>query len=129
MFAAAMVAFALTTTITAMQRVFAMLASAHNLTIAGQVINCELEKIRLQGWDVVSAYPASATLTLDPKFTQNRRIGDRFTLTREVQRVDGNADLLQLTYTISWRSYGRTLTRSFITHYAHYGTYDWLYNT
>jgi hypothetical protein len=112
-----------------MQRTFVLLASAHNLDVAGQVIASELEQVRLQGWNVVSAYPATATLTVDPRFTDNRRIRNRFTLTRRVEEVRGNEDLLKLTYTVSWASYGRTVSRSFVTYYAHYGTYDWLYNT
>jgi hypothetical protein len=112
-----------------MQRTFVLLASAHNLDVAGQVIASELENVRLQGWDVVSAYPATANLTVDPRFTQNHRIRNRFTLTRQVEQVRGNEDLLKLTYSISWSSYGRPVTRSFVTYYARYGTYDWLYNT
>jgi hypothetical protein len=129
MFAATVLALVLTSAITTLQQVFALLGSAHNLTVGSEIIATELEKIRLQGWDVVSAYPASATLPVDSNFTSNPRIRSRFTLTRNVTPVEGSGDLLQLTFTVSWRSFGRTVTRSFVTYYAHYGVYDWLYST
>lgn len=129
MLASIVLAFALTTAITTMQRAFLLLTSAHNLNFGTQIIENELEKVKLQGWDVVSAYPATATLTVDSRFTTNRRVGNRFTLTRTVGKVRGNNNLLQLTYTLTWRSAGRTLSRSYCSYYARYGTYDWLYNT
>lgn len=129
MLASIVLALTLTTAITTMQRTFLLVTSAHNLTMGSQVIENEIEKVRLLGWDTVSALPASATLAVDPRFTTNRRVGNRFTLTRTVGKVRGNADLLEMKYTLTWRSAGRTLSRSYTSYYARYGTYDWLYNT
>jgi prepilin-type N-terminal cleavage/methylation domain-containing protein len=127
MLAACVMAFVLTTAITTMQRTFVLVSSAHNLTAASLVVQNELEKLRLEGWATVSAYPNRTVLTVDPRFTQNKRIRNRFTLTRDVGKVRGNNDLLQLTFTITWTSYGRTLSRTFITYYARNGIYDSLY--
>ena len=129
MMAATVMAFAITTSITTMQRAFAALDTARNLTIAGQIMVCEMEKIRMLDWTTVSAYPSSATVTIDSSFTSNSKIGNRFTLTRTTATA-GSSNMLQITLTISWNNYdGRTLTRSYMTYYARYGIHDYLYNT
>ncbi len=129
MMAASVLVLAIATSITTMQRGFATLDTARNLTLAGQIMVCEMEKIRMLDWATVSAYPASATVTVDSSFTSNVKIGSRFTVTRAVATA-GSADMLQITLTISWRNFdGRSLSRSYMTYYAHYGIHDYLYNT
>ena len=129
MMAAIVMAYAITTSITTMQRGFATLDTARNLTLAGQIMVGEMEKIRMLSWDAVSAYPASDTVTIDSSFTSNSRIGNRFTLTRAVETA-GSADMLKITLSISWKNFdGRTISRSYMTYYAHYGIHDYLYNT
>lgn len=131
MMAACVMALAITTSITTMQRGFATLDSARNLTLAGQIMVCEMEKVRMLDWATVngSDYLGSHAVTVDSSFTSVPKIANRFTLTREVATA-GSADMLQITLTISWKNYdGRTLTRSYMTYYAHYGIHDYLYNT
>jgi len=131
MMAATVMLFAISTSITTMQRAFQSIDSARNLTVAAQILQMEKEKMRMCNWATVTAYPASPTLlTLDPSFTSNPKIGTRFTVERSASIVAGSPNLLQLTYTISWRNYdGRLLARSNSTYYSRYGIYDYLYNT
>ncbi len=129
--AACVLALAITTSITTMQRGFATLDSARNLTLAGQIMVCEMEKIRMLDWATVSGsdYLGAHSVAVDPSFTSVSKIGNRFTLSRDVATA-GSADMLQITLTISWKNYdGRTITRSYMTYYAHYGIHDYLYNT
>lgn len=132
-------AFAMTTSITTLQRGFLALDTARNITIAGQIMQSELEKMRLLPWATVDAYPASATavpydadhpeyFNIDRAFTSNTFIGNRFTLTRTVTLV--KTGLKQITMSVSWTSYdGRVLTRSYSTYYGQNGLYDYFYNS
>jgi Tfp pilus assembly protein PilV len=133
MMAAGVMAFAITTSITTMQRAFLALDTSRNLTIAGQIMVSEMERIRMLGWSDVSAWTLDtpATVTLDTIFTSNPQVGSRFTLTRTVTVPDAsNTNIRQITLTMTWTGYdGRQLSRSYTTHYARYGIHDYLYNT
>src|SRR5690242_11599541 len=86
MTAAAVMALAITTSITTMQRAFLALDTSRNLTIAGQIMVSEMERIRMLSWTDVSAWDldTATTVTLDTVFTSNSQIGSRFTMTRTV---------------------------------------------
>lgn len=131
MLATTIMAFAISTSILTLQSAFLSVDTARNITLARQIMMTEMEKMRLGDWATVSGYPVAATTVLvDPNFTDNPRIGNRFTLTRTVSLVGGDANLLQLTYTASWKGYNRHAhSRSYTTYYARYGIRDYLYNT
>lgn len=130
MMAAIVMAFAITTSITTLQRGFLSIDTARNFVIAGQIMQSEIEKMRVSPWsttatvtgitDYTNTFPAIA---IDTVFTSNAHIGARFTMTRTMS--DPKADLRKVTLTISWTSYdGRTISRSYDTYYARYGLYD-----
>ncbi len=134
MMAAAVMALAISTSITTMQRAFLALDTSRNLTLAGQIMVSEMEGIRMLSWTEVEAYelsPTVTTLTLDAAFTSNPQIGNRFAMTRTVTLPDeANPNIRQITLTVTWRGYdGRELSRSYTTQYARYGIHDYLYNT
>ncbi len=129
MVAAAVMALAITTSITTMQSAFLALDSARNITLAGQIMQGEFEKMRLKNWDTVAAYPTTeTTLTIDSAFTSNPAIGNRFTLKRTIAAV--NSDMKEITLTINWRGYdGRNFSRYYKTYYGRNGLYDYFYNS
>lgn len=127
---AIVMAMAITTSITTLQRGFLSIDSARSFVIAGQIMQSEIEKMRVSPWsttvtvtgivDYTNTFPA---ITIDPVFTSNAYISNRFTLTRTM--ADPKTDLRQITLTASWRTIdGRTLSRSYTTYYARYGLYD-----
>lgn len=129
--AAIVMAFAITTSITTMQRAFLALDTSRNLTLAGQIMVSEMERIRMLSWTDVSAFDLSPTVTnvvLDSTFSQ---MASRFTMTRTVTLPDAsNTNIREITLTITWRGYdGRQHTRSYTTHYARFGIHDYIYNT
>jgi Tfp pilus assembly protein PilV len=128
MMAAAVMVLAITTSITTMQRALLSLDTARNLTIGGQIMQSEMEKMRLKDWTTISAYPAGpTTLTIDTVFTSNPIIGSRFRLSRAVTTPE--TDMREIRLTITWRSIdGRTISRSYTTHYSRFGLYDYYYN-
>jgi Tfp pilus assembly protein PilV len=126
--AALVMAMGISTSIVVMQRGFAMIDSARNLTTAGQILSSQMEQLRMYDWTTVAAYPtAETTVSVDPSFTATPEVADRYTLKRRVEVI--TADLLQITFTLTWRNYdGRTLSRAMTTYYAHYGIHDFIYN-
>lgn len=129
MMAAIVLAFSITTAITVMQRGFVSLDTARNITIAGQIMQSEFEKMRIEPWATIEAYPASTDpLAIDSSFTSNAFIGNRFTMRRDVTDIRTGL-MRQVTLTISWTSYdGRTLSRSYSSYYGKNGLYDYFYN-
>jgi type II secretory pathway pseudopilin PulG len=127
--AAAIMALALVSSITVMQRAFNALDTARAITYATQIMQNEMEKMRLLNWATVSAYPTTATtVTIDSAFT-NTSIGSRFIgMTRAVETIHTNTNggMRKITLTVSWKTVdGRTLTRSFVTYYGQNGLYDY----
>jgi len=122
-------AFVLVTSITVIRRAVVILDSARTLAAAGQIMQSEIEKIRLKDWTVVNAYEAGPTaVTIDSSFTANPAIGSRFTLTRTV--ADVHTDMKSITLTIAWKTYdGRAQSRSYQTYYGRNGLYDYFYNS
>jgi len=128
--AAIVMAFAITTSITTLQRGFLSIDTARNFVIAGQIMQSEIEKMRVSPWsttatvngiaDYTDTYPA---ISIDPVFTSSAYIANRFTLTRSM--ADPRTEMRQITLTVSWRNYdGRQMSRSYTTFYARYGLYD-----
>jgi len=119
-------ALALTTSLTTLQRGFADLDTARNIEIASRIIQCEIEKERMLTWAQVSdsAYAPS----IDSAFQSNPRVAGRFTLTRAVATVANHGgNMLQITLTVSWRSYdGHTQRRMQTTYYGNGGLYTYL---
>jgi len=129
MIAAGVMALVLASAVTTMQSAFMALDAARNITSAGQIMQSELEKMRLKDWSVVNAYEAGPTaVTIDSSFTANPAIGSRFTLTRTV--ADVHTDMKSITLTIAWKTYdGRAQSRSYQTYYGRNGLYDYFYNS
>lgn len=128
--AAIVMALAITTSITTMQRGFLSLDTARNITIAGQIMQSEFEKMRLVPWTTVDGYPTGTetALAVDSSFSSNTFIGNRFTMTRRVDVV--RTGMKKITLTVTWRSYdGRDISRSYTSYYGQNGLYDYFYNS
>lgn len=129
MLAATFMAFALTTSITTMQRAFLMLDTARNLTIGSQILQTAVETTTMLAWEDVSQFPAQSTLPIAASFTDYAKVGNRFTLTREVKKVRGNNELLEITFTLSWRTISGPRWRACTLLYSRYGCFDFIYNS
>lgn len=121
-------ALALTTSLTAMQRAFLQFDTARNLEIAANILQCEMEKQRLLSWTAVNN--AGYVPVIDASFARNPAIGGRFTLSRTVTTLSGrSSQMAQITLTVRWRGYdGRSLSRSYTTYYTQGGLYEYLYS-
>ena len=123
--AVGVLALAITTSITALQRAFMNLDSARNIETACRIMQCEFEKERLLTWSAVT--DAAYKVAIDSAFSGNPAVAGRFTLTRSTSTVSGHSGkLLQITLTVTWRNYdGRSLQRSQTTYYGNGGLYTY----
>lgn len=122
-------ALAITTSLSALQRAFLDLDTARNLEIAGQILQCEMERERLLNWTQVN--DAAYQPVIDDSFARNPAIAGRFTLSRSLVPLTGRSGrMVQITLTTSWRSYdGRNLSRSYTTYYGQGGLHAYFYGT
>jgi prepilin-type N-terminal cleavage/methylation domain-containing protein len=121
MMAVGVLALAITTSITALQRALLNLDSARNIETACRIMQCEFEQERLLTWSAVSA--AGYQPSIDSEISGNPAVAGRFTLTRSTSTVTGRGGkLLQITLTVTWRNYdGRSQQRSQTTYYGNGG--------
>jgi len=119
-------AFSIATSITTMQRGFMSLDSARNISLASQIMQSEIERMRLKDWSVVSVYTADATtLDIDPSFAS---VSSRFALVRRTSTPQ--TDVRQIDLTVTWRGAdGRSNSRTYTTYYGRYGLWDYYYNS
>lgn len=126
--AALVMALVLSTAITTLQRAFISLQNARDLNIASQMLQSEMEKLRLADWTTVNAFAVSATtVTLDTAFTSNPFVGSRFGLSRTV--ADPKIDTRIITLRVQWQGAdNRPLSRNLSMRYSRNGLYDYFYS-
>ena len=137
MMAAIVMALGITTCITTLQYGMRAIDTARNMTLAAQIMQSEMEILRLQNWSQISALPASATLdsatsitsgtstTLDSTLTA---IAARFTCTRAVADIAGRSNIKLITLTVVWNGVdGRPHSLTYQTRYAKDGLADYYY--
>lgn len=136
-------AFGIATSIIAMQTGFKSIDLARGTTLASQILQSEIERLRLLNWTTVSAL-ATATDTTAPyptgspagiemfdgtTFFSTNPDAKAFIITRTIAADSTRpSDVMNITVTVSWAGYdGRTHSRSFKSMYAKNGLYDYYY--
>lgn len=122
-------AMGIATSITAMQRAYSSLDTARNLTLAGSIMQTEIEKERLLNWTQVS--DGTYQPAIDPAILRNASVAGRFTLLRTVTPVaNRSGQMVQVTLSVTWRGYdGRSLSRSYTTYFLQSGLYNYIYQS
>lgn len=119
--------FGISTSLITMQRGFESIDTARNITLAAQIMQSEMERIRLLNW---AALPGDNTdVDLSSFFTSNPALADKFTLARTVADVSGKVgEMKSVTLTVTWNGVtGSPHSRRFITRYTKDGLYDYYY--
>jgi Tfp pilus assembly protein PilV len=107
-------------TFSVMQRGFEMVDISRNTGLAGQILQSEIEDIRLKNW---ANLPADGTTSIDLPSAFNA-VAAQFSATRTVSSV--NSDMKKVTVQVSWTAYtGRTHTRRYETYYTKGGLNDY----
>lgn len=126
--------FGIAGALVAMQAGLKTLDVARGTTLASQLLQSEMENLRLQSWSDMEAIEGTEEVDLAVLLTDQPEAlavaeGFDFVLTRTVQDVTGReGDMMELILRASWRTLdGRTLQRSFRTYYTRNGLYDYYY--
>lgn len=133
--AAFVLALGIALSIVTIQAGYRTMDDARNLTIASQVLQSELERLRLLPWssdtggESITGLATSETVDLTSSFTSNAQIAARFTLVRSVAQTSGReATMRDITLTVTWTGfYGVSHSRTFTTRYCKDGLYDYYY--
>lgn len=117
-------ALAIATSVTTMQRAFANLDTARNISTASSILQTEMENERLFTWAELT--DATYQPTLASVYQGNPSVAGRFSISRSTAYVaDRSSQVLQVTLTVRWRNYdGRTLARSFTSYFTQSGLND-----
>jgi len=112
----------------------AMMDNARRQTLAAQILNHEIEKLRLATWSTVSGLPtASTSITIDPQFSSAiTASGAAYSLTRSLTSPDPATNLREIEFTVTWvvntsrhddngNSLSFTYSRSQWTYFGKYG--------
>lgn len=125
MVASTVLVFGIVTAVTTSQRGLQALDTARNLTAASQIMQSEMERIRLLNWSQLQTLQQSGGATVPTDAAAGTA---RFTCTREI--TDIKTDMKQITLTAVWRGYdGREHTARLITRYGKRGLNDYFYTT
>jgi hypothetical protein len=124
---AGVLALAITTSITTMQRAFSNLDTARNISTASTILQSEIENERLFTW--AKLIDATYQPTLGTEYLRNPAVAGRFSISRTSTFVPNRSSQeIQVTVTVRWRNYdGRSLARSFTTYFTQGGLNDFFY--
>lgn len=127
-------ALAIGTSLTVLARGFDSLDSARCISYASQIMQSEMEKMRLTSWGNgttagtgttgVTAYSTTpTTITVDSSFYSTGDVGSRMTVTRTASDV--HTGMIKISFTISWTTHdGHAMSRTYFSYYGKNGLYD-----
>jgi type II secretory pathway pseudopilin PulG len=136
--AATVMVLAISSALIVMQAGFRSLDTARKTTIAAQIIQSEMERVRMLSWTRVEALmtadPGINLETIFPRNTDLERkvfaqMEDTFTATRTITPLADYAnEVVVITVTVSWKGIdGTAHTRSTHTRYCKNGLYNYYY--
>lgn len=129
MMATAIMGLGIATTIIAMQAGFKQLDLARGTTLASQVLQSEMERLRMLSWTGVAALPASETFDGASYFSSNPELANRYTITRTMTADSTRpTEVKNISVSVRWQTYDlRWHRRTFTALYAKNGLYDYYY--
>jgi Tfp pilus assembly protein PilV len=125
------------TSLIAMQSGYKQIDVARGTTLASQIIQSEMERLRMMPWsktsttavDSISELPATETFDGATYFSSSAVVAGKYTVTRTA--TDDSArpgKVRNITISVRWQSYDlRWHQRSFTAIYAQNGLYDYYY--
>ncbi|MCB1105329.1 MAG: response regulator [Opitutaceae bacterium] len=125
MMASIVMVLGITTAITTLQRGLLAVDSARNYSYAAQVMQSELERLRLKSWSQLQSLQdaGETVVSTDDTQTSARTV---FTCKRVIS--DLKSGMKEITLISNWQGFdGRPHTARFITRYSKTGLYDYYY--
>jgi type II secretory pathway pseudopilin PulG len=114
-----------------LQRGFVAIDNARYTTLAGQILQSQMEKLRLLTWTQLSA-TSSGSFTTDLDTSTSGQLANFTSLTQTISDAPSpfNGTAKDITLTATWKGTdGRTRTLSYYTRYAKNGISDFFYTT
>lgn len=103
---------------------FHVIEDARMSTLASQVLQSEMENLRLKNWSEVDALPSEGGFAVDT--TLDTAASHRFVCVRRV--TDNGTDMKQVVLTVSWTTNaGIPRNRSYMTYISKGGLNDYFY--
>lgn len=128
MVASCVLVFALCSSFLVLQRGYQAIDTARNSTIAAQIMQSEIERIRLLDWSSVQSLSGTNTLSVATVFSNNSKVTNRFTNFQRVVTVDTVRNVADIQLTVEWTGFdGASHSRIFNARYCKNGLYDFLY--
>ncbi len=125
--AAAVLALGITTAITTLQRGLRSIDTARHTTYASQVMQSEMERLRLKSWAQIQALQDSSD-SIVPAPGLAGVAAASFACTRTIQ--DLRADMKEITLVATWRGIdGQAHSVRTMTRYGKSGLYDYFYTS
>jgi type II secretory pathway pseudopilin PulG len=124
MVAATVMVLVITTSITTLQRGFQALDTSRNMTFASQVMQSDLEKLRLKSWAQIQFLQDTGDTTVTIPSVNG--MAPSFRCSRSIR--DLKSDMKEITLASTWNGYdGRPHTVRYVTRYGKTGLYDYFY--
>lgn len=123
-------AFGIATSIVALQTGFKTVDVARGSTLASQILQSEIERIRMMNWADVTAMAGTQSVPLSNMYSSDSGVASKFNVSRTVAQESGarSSDVAIITLTVGWKSHdGRDHSRRFVTKYVKNGLYDYYY--
>ncbi len=126
-------AVGISASIVSLQFGFKALDNARNTTLASQIIQSEMERVRLLNWTAVSALNERSQLDVSALFPADDvtadQIESRFSAVRATADVaDRAGEMKEITVTVTWKGIDGVIhTRTTSTRYAKDGLNDYYY--
>jgi len=118
--ASGVVLFGLVSALAVLQRGLQALDYARQLTSSSQVLQSELEQLRLQNWAQLEQLQRAGDTRIEPAAAAGR-----YTCTRSIRTL--RPDMLEITLTATWRGTdGREQRARLVTRYGRHGLNDYL---
>lgn len=125
MIAAMVLALGITTSITTLQHGLRSIDTARHTTYASQVMQSEMEQLRLKNWAQIQSLQDSSDSTVTSGGAGGAA-AESFACTRTIQ--DLRADMKEITLVSTWRGIdGRPHSLRYVTRYSKSGLYDYFY--
>ena len=125
MVAAVVLILGITTAILTLQRGFQAIDTARNYTYASQVMQSEMERLRLKSWAQLQALQDGGSNVVTASAVRGTASAS-FSCTRTIN--DLRTDMKEITLVSTWRGMdGRPHTVRYVTRYGKTGLYDYFY--
>lgn len=121
-------AFGIASSVVALRIGFGMIETARDQTMVAQILQSEIETLRLMAWRELTDLPEEEEFIIQTEFTDE--IGDRFTCIRRIEDVRAGAQIKRVVLQVRWTTNNgvqRELT--YKTRISRHGLNDYYYRS